>query len=248
MLYSIAFMHEDNGRGAVYRSWYTRGLPYRPYLVFRPGSWLRILLGMLATFTPIGRIGWTIAWWYVLRDAREEIVFVNDALDYTFFMDANVKEKNLAERLGFGQPVIQQTFVVPPDRTAAFLDEIPELMARERIAPTLIDILYMHEDRTTMSASHGREGFACTLSFEDIRDETRRARVIDALYELSERCHAHGGRVHLTKNVFARPDTLARMYGEQLTRFLEVKRALDPDGILQNRFFERVFSASAALL
>ena len=248
MFYSVAFMRDGNGRGAIYRSWYTRAQPLRPYIVFRPHYWLRVLLGVLATIKWIRRIGFAIAWWYIQRDASEDIVFVNDALDFTFFMDANITEKELAERFGFGLPVIQQTFVVPIRRAAAFLDEVPELMAKHEIMPTLIDVLYMPSDLTLMSASHGREGFACTFSFEDIRTDGPRERVIAALHRLSERCGEHGGRVHLTKNVFARPETLAKMYEEQLPRFLALKKRLDPDCVLQNGFFERVFRAPSHFL
>jgi FAD/FMN-containing dehydrogenase len=247
MFYSIAFLRGGNGKGAIYRSWYTRGRKLRPYLVFRPRFWLRIVLGLLASIGLVRRIGQAVTWWFIRRDTRHQIVFVNDARDFTFFMDANQAEKRLAERLGIGLPIVQQTFVVPVDRAAAFLDEVPELMDAHDIEPTLIDVLYMPADRTLMSASHGREGFACTLSFEDIRDLERRARVIHALYVLSERCYAHGGRVHFTKHVYAEPPTLAKMYGPQLAAFLALKERLDPTGLLRNAFFERVFAAPAAL-
>jgi decaprenylphospho-beta-D-ribofuranose 2-oxidase len=248
MFYSIAFLRGGNGRGAIYRSWYTRGRRLRPYLVFRPQHWLRILLGVLATFDWVRRIGNLVTWWLILRDSSQKIVFVNEVLDFTFFMDANAEEKRLVEQAGLGLPIIQQTFVVPVAAAAAFLDEVPELLAEHTVEPTLFDILHMPADLTLMSASHDSEGFACTLSFEDVRDEKKRDRVVAALYRLSERCHAHGGRVHLTKNVYALPETMAKMYGPQLERFLALKAELDPDGILRNAFFERVFAEPAALL
>ena len=52
-----------------------------------------------------------------------------------------------------------------------------------------------------------------------------------------------GGRTHLVKNVFADPATLAQMYGESAVRFFELKRELDPAGLLRNEFLERNFGA-----
>ena len=43
-------------------------------------------------------------------------------------------------------------------------------------------------------------------------------------------------------------DPLAKMYADQLPRFLALKGKLDPDGVLRNAFFERVFEAPAAHL
>ena len=243
-LYAVSFMHEGNGRGAVYRSWYTRGHGARPYLVFLPHNWLRILLGLLASVTWIRRIGRNIAWWLIQRDARAEITFINDAVDFLFFMDANVTKKRIGERLGWSMPTIQQTFVLPTGRASAFLDAVPERMAAAHIMPTLIDVLFMPEDRILMSASCNMQGFACTLSFEDIRDTARRDTVIRELEDLSELCLDMGGKVHLTKNVYVRESTLEAMYGAQVAQFMAIKRRLDPHHVLRNAFFERTFAAA----
>jgi FAD/FMN-containing dehydrogenase len=246
-LYAIAFPKHGDGQGAVYRSWYTRGHALRPYLVFRPRYWLRILLGFLAGFSWILRIGRRIAWWFVENDAREQISFIDDAREFLFFMDANVLEKKIGERMGLPMPVIQQTFVVPVARTAAFLGEAVARMDAAGVTPTLLDVLYMPEDRITMSASHRLEGFACTLSFEDVRTPARREQAIGVLRRLATRCADFGGRIHMTKHVYASARTLARMYGPRLTTFMRLKRELDPHGVLHNAFFVRVFEEPAAL-
>jgi hypothetical protein len=106
----------------------------------------------------------------------------------------------------------------------------------------------MPRDNILMSASRALEGFAATLAFEDLRDERKHARTVTALHALSERCLAHGGRIHLTKNVHASAEVLAAMYGTQLLDFLSIKRQLDPSFVLQNAFFERVFAAPAAVV
>ncbi len=240
-LYAIAFI-EPEMRGAVYRSYYTRGHGARPYLVFRRDHWLRVFLGWLAGFAWIHRIGTRIAWWFIERDAREQVTFFDDAADFLFFMDANVRKKELGARLGVPMPVIQQTFVVPVARTARFLRRASRLLRRRGIVPTLLDVLFMPEDRILMSASYALQGFACTFSFEDVRSDDKVAQVVAALESLSDLCLAHGGRVHFTKNVHVRPETLHAMYGPRLEAFMALKRRLDPDGVLQNGFFERVFA------
>jgi decaprenylphospho-beta-D-ribofuranose 2-oxidase len=66
-------------------------------------------------------------------------------------------------------------------------------------------------------------------------------RIHGALVQLSRACRALGGRVRLTKNVHADPEDLAAMYAQTLPRFRELKRRLDPDGLIRNEFLNRVF-------
>ena len=49
------------------------------------------------------------------------------------------------------------------------------------------------------------------------------------------------GRVYLVKNVFAKPQTLAAMYGEHAVEFFRLKRELDPQMLLRDDFLERTF-------
>ena len=242
-VYSISFLRGGDGKGAVYRSWYTRGKRPKPYFVFQRRSLARALVGVAASYTSLRSVGRHIAWELIERDARNNTIFVDDAKDFLFFMDGNVRAKQLASRFGVGMPVIQQTFVIPLGRAAAFLDEVPELMAAHRVTPTLIDVLYMPRDRVLMSASRDLEGFACTLAFEDIREPDKRSRVVKSLRELSDIAVGHAGRVHLTKNVHVSESALRKMYGGPLRKLQDHKRACDPEHRLTNRFLERVFEA-----
>jgi hypothetical protein len=61
------------------------------------------------------------------------------------------------------------------------------------------------------------------------------------LEELAHEVACFGGRVHLVKNVHARPEDLRMMYGDALAGFLQVKRRVDPAAILRNDFLERLF-------
>ena len=67
------------------------------------------------------------------------------------------------------------------------------------------------------------------------------AKLREELEAASAVCAELGGRVHLVKNVCASPEQLHGMYTQAMDAFLDLKKRLDPDGILRNNFFERVF-------
>jgi FAD/FMN-containing dehydrogenase len=52
-----------------------------------------------------------------------------------------------------------------------------------------------------------------------------------------------GGRVHLVKSVVADPEDLRAMYGEAAAKLKVLKQKYDPNGLLRNDFFDRVFDA-----
>lgn len=63
---------------------------------------------------------------------------------------------------------------------------------------------------------------------------------VHAVFErLSQRTAELGGRVHLTKNVFADPALIRERYAETLPAFRALKARLDPAGVLRGGFYER---------
>jgi FAD/FMN-containing dehydrogenase len=66
------------------------------------------------------------------------------------------------------------------------------------------------------------------------------AGVIGLLKRLSRACGELGGSVHLVKNVYAEPEDLRAMYAPAVAKFLELKKQLDPKGVLRNAFFDRL--------
>jgi hypothetical protein len=89
-----------------------------------------------------------------------------------------------------------------------------------------------------MSSSFELDGFLLTLGFE-ISNQARLEAVKSALVSLSAHCRRLGGRVHFVKSVHASPDDLEAMYAETLPVFADLKRRLDPRGVLRNEFLER---------
>ena len=103
-------------------------------------------------------------------------------------------------------------------------------------------MLFVPRDRPfLLSASANLPGFAVSYAFET-SSAARLERAKEAFTELAdvlwEKFH---GRVYLVKNVFARPETLAEMYGDHAVEFFRLKRELDPRGVLQDDFLERTF-------
>jgi decaprenylphospho-beta-D-ribofuranose 2-oxidase len=115
-------------------------------------------------------------------------------------------------------------------------------LRRSKLSPNLFDILYVQDDDFLMSSNNGLAGFAVSIAFQHLT--LRKMSVLDAhLRDLSDVCRQLGGRVYLVKNVHASHTQLAGMYGEHMVRFRALKAQLDPDGLLRNEFFDRVFGA-----
>lgn len=202
------------------------------------------------------KVLWPLFFRFAYREGQE---FVDDLADYTFFMDGNVRAKDLAASFGVTLKTVQQTFVVPSDPGAAggwdkakddlveWLEHAHARLLAEGVRPTLQDVLYLPADpRFLLSATAGLAGFAVTYAFET-SDDARIARIRAVLTELSDTLwDKFGGRVYLVKNVAVRKDTLARMYGDNAVELFRLKRELDPGGVLRNEFLERTFGGLLA--
>jgi decaprenylphospho-beta-D-ribofuranose 2-oxidase len=173
---------------------------------------------------------------YHLRRDR----YVDPLLDYTFFQDGDARFRRLGRRLGFELRIVQQSFMVPVAAGAELIERARRELAAAAIVPMFTDVLYCPAGRALLSANHGLAGFVVSFAFAP-RTGDRLARIRRALVRLSAVCRALGGRVRLAKNVHADPDDLAAMYEATLPRFRELKRRLDPDGLLRNEFLARIF-------
>jgi FAD/FMN-containing dehydrogenase len=84
-------------------------------------------------------------------------------------------------------------------------------------------------------------GFAVSYSFET----SNRGRIAKAEHAFTQLADTlwddYGGRVHLVKNVRARPATLVSMYGGGARGFFRLKATVDPDCTLRNDWLERTF-------
>src|SRR5262245_54301962 len=136
--------------------------------------------------------------------------------------------------------LVQQSFVVPVAAGGELIERAARLFDDASLVPMMADVLYCPSDRALLSATHQLDGFVVSFAFSPIT-RGRHARTRDALVQLSKVCRSLGGRVQLTKNVHADAEDLAAMYEATLPRFRELKRRLDPDGLIRNAFLERVF-------
>jgi decaprenylphospho-beta-D-ribofuranose 2-oxidase len=241
-VYAVAFASGSGIRGLVLRSRYTAETRLRPLLIYRGDNPLRIPIEWLVRFPTISNLGWNLAFQFFLRENDR---YVDDLLGYTFFVDGNRIAKEVAGRFGFNLTTIQQTFIIPEERAAAFLAEVSSRLRTNRLTPILFDILLIPADEFLLSASRDLAGFAISIAFERLTLD-QIAILRRTLEDLSEVCAQEGGRVHLVKNVYATPQQLARMYGPAMNEFLVLKKRLDPEGILRNAFFDRLFGGVSA--
>ena len=235
-----------NTRGKGDRSvlWFTSAFcsttERRTMLLHRPRLLIRLPVEWLMRVSWISKLMWPV----FFRLYSEGTAYYDDLAGYTFFMDGNTRAKRIGQRFGFRMRNIQQTFIVPEQQLAAWLEHAQELLLERKLTPTMNDVLFLPRDFPfALSASYGLAGFAVSYAFETSNERTlERARV--AFTDLSDHLwDQFGGRVHLVKNVCARRETLWAMYGRHAGEFFELKRELDPDGMLANDFLERNFGA-----
>jgi decaprenylphospho-beta-D-ribofuranose 2-oxidase len=240
----------------VLTSTYTTDRKRKTMSIHEPASFFRFVSEMILRT----RFGWllSLAGYHLLF--RERTTYIDDLRGFTFFMDGNSRTKAWGKRHGMHMPTVQQTFVVPFDpaahfhsaeeaesasceKLASWLDESHKVLRKHRVSPAFSDVLFIRDTKPFgLSSNAGKAGFAASYAFET-SDEKKLARVQEALVELAELLtdQRYDGRVYLVKNVYAKQETLRKMYGDHAIGMLKLKRRLDPDRLLANDFFERAF-------
>lgn len=242
----------DGTQSALFfTSTYARNAKRRRMPLHRPRLLLRILVEWLMRVPFISKLLWRFYFRLMFKDGEE---YVDDIEGFAFFMDGNARAKRIGKSLGFKMRNAQQTFVVPSDPGAEggwdkaredlveWLEFAHGFLLDRGLTPTLHDVLYLPRDLPfALSASADLPGFAASYAFET-SDRRRLEQVEEAFRDLADVLwEKFRGRVYLVKNVFARPETLAQMYGAHAKDFFKLKSELDPDGILRNDFLERTF-------
>ncbi|HET6997365.1 MAG TPA: FAD-binding oxidoreductase [Solirubrobacterales bacterium] len=246
---------DTRGKGTetalFFTSTYTTTKERRRMPLHRPRILFRLLIEWLMRVPFFSKLLWRIYYSLMFKDGEE---YVDDLEGYAFFMDGNARAKRIGKRLGFKMRNAQQTFVVPSnpgadggwdraqDDLVEWLEFAHGFLTERDLTPTLNDVLFLPEDLPfLLSASAELPGFVVSYAFET-SSQRRLARVETAFSELAdvlwEKFH---GRVYLVKNVFARRETLAKMYGDHAVEFVRLKQELDPRGLLRNDFLERTF-------
>lgn len=228
-------------RAMIVRARYEPG-PVRSMLPHRPHSPMRIPIEWLINRSPLlGDIFWHFTTdLYMPVLARKAF---RDSLDgFTFFTDGHVAAQRAAHGMSLPFALQQQTFIVPSEDRSLFGRFMRHIIARfsaESLPISLIDFLWLPADSPfCLSSTAAGAGWALTFSFGGGSDPARLAR---AMVDLAEDTASVGGRIHLVKNVYATPGSLARMYAPGLARLAKVKRRVDPDDTFGSLFLDRCF-------
>jgi decaprenylphospho-beta-D-ribofuranose 2-oxidase len=178
--------------------------------------------------------------------------FVDELFGWAFFFGnwatrAKLEAHESGDRLNFSQ----HTFAIPalvdgkPDTRPArrFLERLESRLHRADVRPPSIDLLYVPGDRFLMSASRDLEAYLINISLAGKNRDDYPPEIKSMLRGLGRDCRMLGGRVHLVKTVLADAEDLRAMYGAAATKLKELKRKYDPNNLLRNDFFDRVFEA-----
>jgi decaprenylphospho-beta-D-ribofuranose 2-oxidase len=235
-VYSLLLLDGDECRGLVCRSRYVADTALKPFPVYQTKSLAHAPLEWLMGIPRVNKLILKAAYHYL----REGEQFVDRLEGYTFFMEGHRKTKDLASRLGVSLPTVQQTLVVPESHLLRFLQLVVGQLRASGLAPSMLDVLFLPADTFLLSANNGLGGYAVSLAFE--RLSSGHLQNLQALLaRLSSACAEHGGRVHLIKNVYASSQTIAQMYEPSINIFLALKQRVDPNCIVRNSFFDRIF-------
>jgi len=103
----------------------------------------------------------------------------------------------------------------------------------------LLGVFKRHRaDRFLMS--HGVDGYSLALDFRRTRDNHDSLTRLFA--EMDRDVIAAGGRFYFAKDSHLHPSRLVPFFAEpRVQRFLEIKREVDPGGLLQTDLWRRIF-------
>ena len=185
--------------------------------------------------------------WLLYGFAKIGRKFEDPVEDFLFFMDGDSAARKEFERRNPPHlfPLVQQTFVVPKDKTESFTQNCIRKIHRQGLCPTESDMLYALEDECLLSANYRLNGFAVSFAFEQ-KGDFFGPRVFELLRELSRDCLDAGGRIHLPKNSHVDREVCRLMFKGQIEKFEEIKRHYDRDLLLRNPFSDRLFDFKQA--
>jgi FAD/FMN-containing dehydrogenase len=218
-------------------------------LPHRPGGVGRIPLELaLHWHPPAGQAFWNYAFETYVEAERD---YIDDLYGFTFFMDGNNRARRTALALGLPFRVAQQAWALPVakgDATlSAFIDGARRASQSAGLALSLVDVLTLPRDEPfVFSATACEPMHVVTLTWEGLASAAQAGAVREVCVDLSSEALAQGGRVHLTKNVFARPAELRAMYREELRALSAAKQAVDPTGVLGSDFVDALFGRISA--
>lgn len=141
-------------------------------------------------------------------------------------------------RLAYGpEGFIQYQVFVPAGHARATMRAMLGLCQRRGLVSYLAVLKKHRPDEFLLSPN--LDGYSLALDFRITR--SNRVALMRLTHELTALVLDAGGRFYLAKDGVLGPDEFARACGERLPRFLEMKRRLDPRGLLSSTQFRRLF-------
>lgn len=236
-IYALAFFTGKTNKGYVFHSKYTTESNLHRLLLYSGWNWFLVPVAWMMRFVWINRVLLEIVFNYL---ANESKTYIDNFFGYTFFMDNHRIAKEIPSRIGIQLPSIQQTFFIPEHKVLNFLTLISVSLRDKKLSPTMFDILYIPKDDFVLSAWRSTSGFAVSVAFED-SSRAQNEKTIQELILLSTVCKEMNGHVTFIKDVHCSSTDLKEMYGDSFEEFLTIKKQLDPNNTLTNRFFDKLF-------
>jgi FAD/FMN-containing dehydrogenase len=144
---------------------------------------------------------------------------------------------NWKKSYGAGGLIQYQSFIPKETAQTAFASLI-QLCQHRDIIPYLGVFKRHHPDPFLMT--HAVDGYSLALDFKVT--ERNRAALWNLTAEMDAIVLAAGGRFYFAKDSVLHPSRLkAYLSEERVQRFLQLKRRLDPDNILQTDLYRRIF-------
>jgi FAD/FMN-containing dehydrogenase len=161
-----------------------------------------------------------------LRQAHAAFAFL---LDYV---------PNWKKSYGSGGLIQYQSFIPKERAEEAFRDQLL-LCQKENLEPLLAVFKRHRPDAFLMT--HAVDGYSLALDFKVT--ERDRAKLWKLTESLNQIVLSAGGRFYMAKDATLTPEAFRQYLGEEtLTKFKELKRRFDPDGLLQTELSKRLLS------
>jgi decaprenylphospho-beta-D-ribofuranose 2-oxidase len=134
--------------------------------------------------------------------------------------------------------LIQYQPFVPRAAARQVFGELLRMCQRAGLPPYLVVFKRHRPDRFLMS--HAVDGYSLAMDFK-VR---QREALWDLCHRMSDRVLDAGGKFYFAKDSVLRPNDAVRSYGlPAIEAFRDLKRRLDPQGLLQTDLTRRVFGA-----
>lgn len=145
--------------------------------------------------------------------------------------------------LAYGQHgMIQYQSFIPRESAAHVFREQIAIAQHAGLAP-LLGVLKQHR-RDAFWMSHAVDGYSLALEFRVTAGN--RGRLWEMTHRLDALVRDAGGRFYFAKDSTLSRDSVSHLLGEErVQRFLALKGACDPDGLLQTDLYRRLFHPAA---